>query len=67
MNKIDLVFEFLKPALSGLSSQQEQHTLGSLVNAAFEIAELTADEFIKRYGDEISGNDPDDQSESPDS
>lgn len=55
MNYRDIVFEFLKSTLTGVTVNTENCTLEDVVGSAFEAAELAADVFIERYGDEVPG------------
>lgn len=51
MNYRDIVFEFLKSTLTGVTVNTDNCTLEDVVGSAFEAAELAADVFVERYGD----------------
>lgn len=56
----DLILHFSTAILNGLMSRHDEYNMNIFITSVFDIAEAAAEEFENRYGNEISGDDTED-------
>lgn len=56
----DLILHFSTSILSGLMARHDEYNMNTFITSVFDIAEAAAEEFENRYGNEISGDDTED-------
>jgi hypothetical protein len=62
MPNLELIFSYSTAIITGLMAKHEEYNMDTFITSVFDIAEAAAEEFENRYGNEISGDDTEDDS-----